>query len=263
MYANEKKEGVKDHKGNWYPNKIKMCKAYGIDYMLFSERMKRGWSIRQCLETPIEHGCCVIDHEGNQFHSEEEMADAWGINYSAYTYRRKRGWTLEEALTIPKFQAKNKERLVSAIQDLDVDDLEEAIRLFRQTYHRDIKKHNRRRRVHKSGPVTSCHDHCGNAFSSRKDMCEYWHISFTVFNNRTHDMWPLEYALTYPKGQYCAFYDHCGNEFRSIAKMCKFWNVPQSEFCDRMNDGWGLERSLCEKTPTPNIRQQNRNRQRK
>lgn len=249
---------VKDHKGNWFDSKIEMCKAYGIDYNLFAQRMRRGWSIRQSLETPVDDGYNIMDHEGNLFCSEEEMADAWGINYDAYKNRLKRGWTKEEALTIPKFQSRNREKLVEMLKELDIDDLEEAIRLFRVAYGRDIKKHKHRRRVHKPGPIRSCRDHQGNAFDSRRSMCDYWQMPYTVFNDRIYDKWPLEYALTYPIGGYCIFYDHCGHEFRSIAKMCKFWGIPKSEFCDRMNDGWGLQRSLTEMIPTPEIRQKNK-----
>ncbi len=45
--------GCQDHKGNRYPNKKAMFKAYGISKAVFYNRIKRGWSLEKALTTPV------------------------------------------------------------------------------------------------------------------------------------------------------------------------------------------------------------------
>ena len=42
-----------DHKGNIYKSVHQMCMQYGISDKLFKERLSRGYTLKQALETPL------------------------------------------------------------------------------------------------------------------------------------------------------------------------------------------------------------------
>jgi hypothetical protein len=64
---------IKDHRGDCFKSTFEMCQAWGIDYYLFAERRKRGWSLQQALLTPTSEGSTVFDHEGHVFANEQAM----------------------------------------------------------------------------------------------------------------------------------------------------------------------------------------------
>lgn len=50
---NRPKYKYTDHKGNKYESLEKMCLAYGKESQLVKDRMSRGWTLEEALESPI------------------------------------------------------------------------------------------------------------------------------------------------------------------------------------------------------------------
>lgn len=90
-----------DHKGNKFPSKAAMYRHYGISKYLLGDRLARGWSLQDALETTEAidpHKPCV-DHLGQEFPSVTEMLKHWNVGEVTYRERIRRGNTLEQALS--------------------------------------------------------------------------------------------------------------------------------------------------------------------
>ncbi len=102
-----------DHKGNEFKNVTQMCDFWGVTLTRYYKRLKKGWSLEECLvgrsrkktdkssteKTKIEKNAPVCDHVGQSFVSVEEMCAYWGIDKEEYKIRIKAGRPLEYALT--------------------------------------------------------------------------------------------------------------------------------------------------------------------
>ena len=241
---------VKDHRGDTFASELEMCNAWGIEYRLFKERRRHGWSLRQSLSTPYWEGTTVFDHLGNKFSSEDDMCDAYGISHGTYTARLKRGWNREEALTVEPYKPDEMQTLLKEVERYDPEDVMRALN--------DYKKRGmlRKRKKFQSeisrGPIRPpVKDHKGHTFKNQNEMCKFWGIEYKVFHNRDMNYWPICYALTYPKGGPYVFVDHNGNEFKSLAKMCNYYDIDRKVFRDRMNSGWSLKDALTMASESP------------
>lgn len=87
-------------------------------------------------------------------------------------------------------------------------------------------------------------DHTGKVFSTKKEMCEYWGISYGTYCSRVKRGMPLEDALTTSTSSRFAVKDHLGNEFSSINKMCEYYGVKFVTYQQRIHNGWGIEKAL-------------------
>ena len=56
---------IVDHKGNVWKSKIEMCKYYNINWTTYDNRMQKGWSMKDALETPVKCKNIITDHKGN------------------------------------------------------------------------------------------------------------------------------------------------------------------------------------------------------
>lgn len=241
-----------NHRGDCFKSTFEMCQTWGIDYYLFAERRKRGWSLQQALLTPICEGSTVFDHEGHIFANEQAMCENWGINHRTYENRRKRGWNLRDALSVQVMKPDDTQRVMHIVEQYEAEDILRAINEF-QEKHGAMRKRNRTRR-NSSGPIKNpIKDHKGHTFANKKEMCRFWNIDFQVFHNRDNDDWPMCYALTYPKGGPYIFRDHNGNDFRSIAKMCNYYDIDKKTFKSRMDNGWTIKDALTLPTERPII----------
>lgn len=163
------------------------------------------------------------DHHNHYFGSINEMAIQYHINPSTLRYRLrewgKRGIPLACILTMStdRHTLRNfdtsKDKAISIT--LDFDD-------------------NKRTRCEE------CKDHLGHTFSSIREMCEYWNISYQVYNSRIHrEHWSVEKALTTPvaKNANQPVVDPNGVWWESISKMCKAWKVNEKTYKARMATG--------------------------
>lgn len=103
---------VTDHLGNKYKTYSKMAEAYGVNYPLFMNRIRNGWSLERALVPEkisiinnTRHSKECVDHLGNSFPTQTEMVNYYGVGHSKFLKRMGSGWSLEEALT-----GKKKER---------------------------------------------------------------------------------------------------------------------------------------------------------
>ena len=74
------------------------------------------------------------------------------------------------------------------------------------------------------------HDHLGNVYKSKKQMCDAYGVTYGTFRSRMYVGWTLERALTTPIG--CV--DENGEHFSSIKDMCKQYNVPYATYFSRL-----------------------------
>lgn len=248
---------VKNHRGDCFNNTYEMCKAWGIDYRLFSERRKRGWNLMRSLITPNCEGTTIFDHEGNIYECEAEMCQNWGISQSAFSGRRKRGWSLKDALTIPAMKTDDAHKIIELVEQYEPEDILQAISEFKER-HGTMRRRNRYRK-HSTGPCKNpVRDHLGHTFKNKREMCRFWKQDFQLFHSRDNIDWPIEYALTYPKGGPYVFHDHNGNDFLSIAKMCNYYDIDKAVFKKRMDNGWTLKDALTLPTEKPITKKTNR-----
>lgn len=82
-----------------------------------------------------------------------------------------------------------------------------------------------------------CKDHLGNAYKSKRAMCQHYHMSEATFNERIHKKkWSLEKTLTTPcKTTKC--YGLNGEEFDSLKDKCKYYGVKRKTYTDRIASG--------------------------
>ncbi|MEE1071873.1 MAG: hypothetical protein U0L26_05700 [Cellulosilyticum sp.] len=102
------------------------------------------------------------------------------------------------------------------------------------------------------GTRTPCMDHLENCFESIAEMCDYWGVDRSTFNDRVKAGHTLEQCLT-GKGlrgngsrtKPCT--DHLGNQFKSVSDMVKHYGISDAVFYYRFKAGWTLEQCLTGK----------------
>lgn len=105
--------------------------------------------------------------------------------------------------------------------------------------------------------IKSTVDHLGNEFSSMKQMCRHYGVSYSLYANRIRLGWTVERALTTPAlGNFghiekIGVEDHLGNKFKSQKEMCEYWGISQSVYSGRVAANWTTERALT--TPVHQI----------
>ena len=153
-----------DHKGYKYISFSEMCRHYGFDKDdIVKKRLQAGWSLEKALTTPSNKKQ-YTDHNGNKYNSMLEMANAYNIKASIISQRLMNGWSIKDALTI-KPKTGNTCELT-----LNITDAENK----------------------------TIHDHKGNEFSSIKEMCDYWNISYHSYFTRQKYTQNLEEILEKP-----------------------------------------------------------------
>lgn len=89
-----------EDKGNKYDTFTDMCDFYNVSVSLVYSRIRRGYTLKEALTTPIQKS--VYDHNGRKFDSINEMCSYYNIDHSVYFARMNRhGWSQKDALTIP------------------------------------------------------------------------------------------------------------------------------------------------------------------
>lgn len=110
---------IRDHKGNSYRTIKSMCNAYGLYTNLFRNRIKKGWTLQEALETPIQHrkraprGNGIVKDPTTRkiFPSVEALCEAYSIDRVTYISRIRRGWKPKDALLTPVRTYKKKDEI--------------------------------------------------------------------------------------------------------------------------------------------------------
>lgn len=163
---NNSLEGVEDHLGNKFNNKVQMAKYWGISSAQLYSRLSSGMSLAEALTKPTtSRGKYkkreVVDHKGNSYHSVAQMARSYGISSITLHERLKRGWSVEEALTTP------------------VDT---------SSYRKSKKITN-----------VKVQDHLGNWYDSYYALAKAYDLSFSTLYGRVIKLgWSIEKALLTP-----------------------------------------------------------------
>lgn len=92
------------------------------------------------------------------------------------------------------------------------------------------------------------YDHLGNKFESKREMCRYWNVSFSLYNARIKRGWSLKRTLEEDIKDWSAT-DHLGNVFSTQSEMCKFHGVSDTTFKKRIKEGMSLEEALTPDWP--------------
>ena len=87
-----------DHLGNKYPRQKDMLTAYGVSQVHFRWRMRKGWTLEECLLGQGLHRNEVTDVDGNKYPSEQIMCLMFNLRTATYYARRKKGYDIERML---------------------------------------------------------------------------------------------------------------------------------------------------------------------
>lgn len=238
-----------------------MCDYWNIDYLVYMDRMRAGWSKEKALITPArkfnpkfeenthasKYQPCK-DHLGNTYISMREMCKHYGIKVNTYRVRLKYGMSVKDALTSKDNIRKEKY----------IDHTGNAFpskKAMCEAWNITLAQYNGRRKMgwplekilttpcHKHN-AKMCFDYKGQAFDSIREMCEAYGITCGKFNFRIKNGWSIEDALTKPcqREQKCT--DHEGTVFSSITEMCNHWYISPVKYRSRINKGWSIEEAL-------------------
>lgn len=201
-----------DHKGRTYASKKEMLAAYGVTRQAYHDRMKKGMTMKDALETPVPGKGCISpkicrDHNGTEYPSKTAMANAYGCSLAALNGRLKAGMSLKDALT------KGPSRQWSRRSDASADS-ERPIGPPKST----------------EDPVTDppmlVFDHIGNEFESIDAMLRRYRVHADHFKRRIDRGDPLYEILE----QY--YTDWSGTIYRSINDMAVAFDIGTSTLCD-------------------------------
>ena len=207
------------------------------------------------------------DHEGNEFKSVAEMCRHWNITACAYAGRRKKGYSVEESLTMPKRTGPGK-----PCKDHKGNSYPSQTAMFKAYntnytvyhYRHDVMGWSQKDALEK--PITdsdlagahACRDHLGNAFPSKKAMCEFWHVPRNVYFTRVKAGKTLEECLSPAttgrrngSRQSNRVKDHLGREHYNLDAMCAHWGITKSDYMQNIRNGLPLARALTERTGRP------------
>lgn len=245
---------ITDHKGNTFPSVKEMIKYWNISRTAYESRIKRGWSLKDVLTTPVKSNLKVItDHENNKFSSTTEMCRYWGVKTKSYDKRIRSGWTKKDALTKP-VNSKNSAKSIIDHEGNNFFSIEKMCQhwgVTRSAYDHRIKNGWSLKDAltipigSKNSNCKVITDHEGNKFPSLKEMCKHYGITKNAYVGRISLGWSKQKSLTTPvSSRSKIIVDHKGNAFPSIKEMCKHWGITRTVFDGRIRNGWLLKNAL-------------------
>lgn len=208
-----------DHLGQEFSSQREMCKYWGVPNTVYrTRRDKLHMSLEEALTKPVTYYTCK-DHLGNVFNTKREMCKHYNINPTTVNHRLSKGWTLEQALTIrPGYSIEGKKLDYNYAGKSICDHLGNEFASVREMCnHWNIPEGVYAGRVRGRGwsqkealetPCTGrgddCTDHLGNKFNSKKEMCKFWNLPYTIYLDRVRgNFGSLEKILTIPAGMWC------------------------------------------------------------
>lgn len=95
------------------------------------------------------------------------------------------------------------------------------------------------------GKAIACHDHLGNAYASRAQMCEAWRVPCSTFHRRISKGMSVEAALTLPpQGYLLPTKDHNGVEYNSFSELARAHGLLDTTLRHRLKIGIPLKYAL-------------------
>lgn len=204
-----------DHEGNVFQRVKDMAAYWHIYPELLSARWRKGFSLKECLTRPCRKqknprgkGNGCYDHKGRYFPNQVERARWWHTDANLVRARLKSGWNLEKALTTGNKGEQLQEKLI----------------------------------------LQGVFDHTGRLHISKREMCKFWGVRYTLYCTRRLQGMSLADALLTPDDQFQETNrttDHEGRIFPSITAMCEFWKIPLNTYRYRVRWlFWDKERAL-------------------
>ena len=202
------------------------------------------------------------DHEGNEFKSISEMCRHWNISPATYAGRARQGYGLEQCLTMERRHGPEK-----PVTDHLGNSYPNSTAMFKAygingtvyKYRHVVKGWSLEATLttplgdtDKAG-AHACTDHLGNAFPSKKAMCEHWHVPRNVYFLRKKAGKSLSECLAPTRRNQLQqpVKDHLGQEFPCLDDMCAHWGILKSEYMQNVRNGLPLDQALTERTGRP------------
>lgn len=136
-----------------------------------------------------------IVYNGKVYLSKKALCDDNNVSLTTFMKRLERGWSVDEAIKGKRKKCcyKNKDGIefysyLSFCAYYNIT-LATCLRKLKQGYTMDEIAHKIIKRTR---------DHKGNAYSSEKEMCDFYRIKVSTFRARRYAGWSLEDALTKP-----------------------------------------------------------------
>lgn len=97
---------ITDHLGQHFSSIREMCNYWNIKPGTYANRIRRGFSIKDALMTPVNkkqfnHRISKNKTIRNSYETINDMCISYNIKPATVYHRLSKGWTLEDALTIP------------------------------------------------------------------------------------------------------------------------------------------------------------------
>ena len=233
---------IYDHKGNEYPSKAAMCRAYHIKVNTFDGRVSRGYSVEEALT-----GKKVYDHLGNSFSSISAMCAFYNIPTENYYDRKTKGWNLEKILLTPVQDFSCYDHL--GIKYASQSEMCSAYNLSLETFLKRMNLLNWDLQKALVTPVREMPnsnintDHLGVAYTSCSEMCKAYNIDDNLFRARINSGWDIKTALTKPSNKGSKF-DHLGVEYKNTKAMCDAYGIETATYNLRRRKGLSIEDAL-------------------
>ena len=205
----------KDHLGNEFQSITALCKYYNISVRTYKDRLAKGMSLQEALETPNNKFLPEdkrTDHLGNVYSSIKEMANHYGLALDTYQRRIKNGWSIEKALTEPIDTTKHGKSETDHLGNR-FDTIKDMCNHYNITVSAFLIRRKKGYSLeycltHQQKNHRIITDFAGNKFGSEEEMCRYYNISHSKYLHRINSGYPQPMALglvpllndTYRKG---------------------------------------------------------------
>lgn len=230
---------VKDHLGNEYSSIKEMCTAYGVTTATYFQRLHRGATMQDALETPVRSRG-VTDHKGNRYKTLDDMCKAYDITPSVYYGRVQMGWSLQKILETPI----GGKKVVDHKGNIFYSQTEMA-----EHYGITIDVLSRRMAsgwTLKDALEKPVREMSAPLSEEIRNRCKENGIAIPTFQSRVRKGMSVEEAIKTPLGSSSPteITDHMGNVFRSKRAMCIHYGITNTIFNYRIACGWSLKDSL-------------------
>ena len=98
----KRREIVTDHKGIEYASVEDKCVSYGISYRGYLDRLDKGMSEQEALETPVRPRKKQVPYKGVNYPSVEDFCSTFNIPLTRYYNGLNLGWSLDRIVTEEK-----------------------------------------------------------------------------------------------------------------------------------------------------------------
>ena len=195
-----------DHLGNEFPSIYKMAEFHGYDSLLVSNRLKRGWPIKDALTKEVRvrfvNNPDAVDDKGNKFNSVSEMCRHYRILRIKYEGRSRKGRSKSELLDNKRPGYINIVKDHLGNEHLNIIEMCKHYNISRQCYYYRINNGWSLKEALEGKKKDIIKDHRGRIFSTLKEMADNYNICDKVLNGRLKIGWDLEKALTTPVRKY-------------------------------------------------------------